>query len=486
MPQGRSALRVEGVRKCYGATVALARVDLDIQAGEIHGLFGDNGAGKSTLARIIAGIDHPDDGHVTVLGRELPRRFGPAQAAAAGLGFIHQDLGLVDELSVAENIALVCGYPRRRGLIDRRRLRSMAERSLSRIGLAVNVDRDVAEFPIAVKSLIAISRVLSTGARILVLDEPTVRLPPPQIAVVARALRSLRDSGITCVLITHRSDEVTALCDRVTVLRDGRNVATGPRQVVAVQRAAAQRNIVKGEKRLDVIGLRVGDLGPVDISVRAGEILAVVGGPEADLTAIGDFLFGVRQGRCVSASISGRDYRPRDPRHAISRGIAYVPSDRQGAATLDSLTVADNLLAESLAVSWTPTRPRTEGRTISAVLREFAVAPPDPAKVMSTLSGGNQQKVVIARQLRDVPDVLVIHDPTASVDAGTRASLHARLLAASHERGCAVLLTSSDPDEVFRIADRVVVLTQRTIAAEIERADLTHADLTAILNGEPV
>lgn len=477
--------RFNGVTKVYGGTVALAEADFEVCAGEIHGLLGENGAGKSTLVKIAAGVETPDAGRVELFGEVLPPGFGPEAVARRGCAFIHQQHGLVGALTIAENVALTAGFPRRGGRIDRSELRARARSALARMGVELDVETEVADLPIALRAQVAIARAVATNARLLVLDEPTASLHAGAVRDLFSILRRLREEGVAIVLITHRIDEVMGICDRVSVIRDGRTVATGDMEglsesdlvTLIVGREVAPVSVdTSATASTDVLvvrGLEGAGLGPLSLSVREGELVAVTGLADSGHHALGRILFGLEPPTGGSVEVVGRGFEPGDPVDAMAAGIAYVPADRveEGAAT--ELTLRENIFMNPDKPSLRRIRGRSERGQARSLLERFDVRPPEPEAELSTLSGGNAQKVVIAKWLRKQPRLLILVEPTGAVDVGARAEIYTKIRAVLRE-GTSVLLISSDFEEIAQVADRVAVLHRGRLIESIARRDLTE------------
>jgi ribose transport system ATP-binding protein len=491
-------LEVEGIVKQFTGTLALDHVDLDVRRGEIHALLGQNGAGKSTLIKILAGIYPPTEGRVKWHGETVD----PASAHLP-ITFIHQDLGLVDTMTVAENVALAAGYPRRGRLIDWRGAATAARGALTIMDSAIDPGLRVGALSAAEKSIVAIARALARRCDLLVLDEPTAALPASDVELLLDKLRRLKASGIGLLYVTHRLDEVFRIADRVTVLRDGRRVATretaatSPADLVTwiVGGALAQTDFAtapaKAEVLLSVEELVVpqedgaGIVGPVSLDLRRGETLGLVGLKGAGHQALGRALFGAQPVRGGRLSFEGRPLAVSSPADAIGRRIGFVSSRRAEESLAGSLSVLENLYLNSSARRISPFRPigrsaeREAGRR---ALARFSVRPPDPAPAVATLSGGNQQKVVVARWMEAAVDLLILEEPTIGVDIGSKAEIY-RDLDLAHERGQAVLLISSDFEEVAKVCHRALVFDRGQVTAEIRRPDITVAALTALAAG---
>ncbi|MEU1516469.1 sugar ABC transporter ATP-binding protein [Streptomyces sp. NPDC005811] len=506
-------VRIRGLGKRFGGTLALAGVDLDVHAGSVLALLGPNGAGKSTLIKILAGVHHADTGRITVDGHPLG-----SHAAAGRMSFIHQDLGLVEWMTVAENIALSTGYPRRAGLVSWRRTRERCADALDTVAAHLDPDAPVARLAPAERSLVAIARALAARARLIVLDEPTARLPAPDCARLFRVLRDLRDRGHALLYVSHRLDEVYEVADTFAVLRDGHLVSHGPladhspdrlvRDIVGPEPAEQQRDQPRVRSAgpapgqapaptptpalLTLEAVRTTGVGPVDLVLRAGEALALVGLSGAGHLDLGRALAGVRPLLAGEARLGGRPYRPRTVADAVRQGVGFVPGDRLREGCLAELTVRENLFANPAAGGrpgprWIGPRwigPRRERAEAAALVDRFAVRPRDTEAPLATLSGGNQQKVMIGRWLRADLRLLILEEPTASVDIGAKAAVH-HLLDEALAAGLAVLLISTDFDEVVSVCRRALVLVRGAVTAELGGAALTVAELTRAASAVP-
>ncbi|MFJ3877696.1 sugar ABC transporter ATP-binding protein [Streptomyces sp. NPDC090077] len=493
---GEPLVRVRGLRKRFGGTLALDSVDLDLYRGGVLALLGPNGAGKSTLIKVLAGVHRADAGEVTVAGRPLG-----SHGAARQMSFIHQDPGLVEWMTVAENVALGTGYPRRAGLISWRRTRERCEEVLGIVAGHLDPDARIADLAPAERALVAIARALASRAGALVLDEPTATLPAADCDRLFGVLHALRDRGHGILYVTHRLDEVYRVADAFAVLRDGRVVEHGPlagyspgrlvRAVAghepAVRRPAAPAVRAAGPPLLRLEGVRTGHAGPVGLELRAGEILGMVGLTGAGHRELGRALAGVRPPRGGRVLLDGRPYRPRTVREAVAAGVGFVAGDRQAEGCAPDLTVRENFLANPGAAgvpAWRWTSPRRERAEAAALIDRFSVRPRDGEVPVATLSGGNQQKVMVGRWLRGGLRLLVLEEPTASVDVGAKAVVH-RLLDEAAGAGLGVLLVSTDFEEVADLCHRALVFVRGAVGAELSGRDLTVAELTRTASDLP-
>jgi ribose transport system ATP-binding protein len=481
-------LEVIGASKQFGATRALDGVSLQVGHGEIVALLGENGAGKSTLIKALAGVHTLDAGTMRYHGRDASDGLRHLPIA-----FIHQDLGLIEWMTVAENICLALGYPRRLGLVDWRAARQRAARALAVVGADIDPDTRVASLSRTEKSLVAISRALAAEAELLVLDEPTASLPANEVARLFASLHRLRERGVGMIYVSHRLDEVFEIADRIVVLRDGRVVGeraargTSPEEVILlivgrepsqVFRRPALRS---GSARLELSELTVGDVGPIDCQLHAGEIVGLVGLRGAGQEIVGRALFGlapVTAGRIV---LDGKPIAPASPRQAMRVGINLVCADRMADSVAPNLCVRENMFlnpraAGSRAQSFI--RPGQEHQAAIRLGQEIGLRPNDPALPIEWLSGGNQQKVVLGRWLHLQGKVYVFEDPTAGVDVGAKAEIY-RLFDVALKHGAAILLVSTDFEEVEKVCHRALVFDRGRVVAELGVGDMSAENLLA-------
>ncbi|MEU6672050.1 sugar ABC transporter ATP-binding protein [Streptomyces sp. NPDC046727] len=487
-------VRIRGLAKRFGGTRALDGVDLDVQAGSVLALLGPNGAGKSTLIKVLAGVHHADAGQVTVDGHPLGSR-----AASRAMSFIHQDLGLVDWMTVAENIALSVGYQRRAGLISWRRTRERCAEALRIVAGHLDPAAPVARLSPAERSLVAVARALAARSRLIVLDEPTARLPAADCARLFRVLHALRDQGHGLLYVSHRLDEVYRVADAFAVLRDGRLVSHGTlaghsptrlvHDIVGEELPDHRPSPAPGDGPavLTLDGVRTAGTGPVALELRAGEVLGLVGLSGAGHMDLGRALAGTRPLRGGRALLGGRPYRPRTVADAVRLGVGFVPGDRQREGCAAELTVRENLLANPRAGGLPAPRwiaPRRERAEAEGLIERLSVRPRDTEAPIGTLSGGNQQKVMIGRWLRAGLRLLILEEPTASVDIGAKAAVY-RLLDEALAAGLAVLLVSTDFEEVTGVCRRALVFVRGSVTAELSGPALTVAGLTRAASAMP-
>ena len=506
--EGAVLLRMSGIRKAFPGTQALDGVDFEVRAGEIHALVGENGAGKTTLIKILTGVHRADGGAIELLGQPFEVH-SPHEAERRGIATIYQEVHLIPRLSVAENVFLG-RHPRRAGFVSWREMERRARIALGRFDLDVDVRTPAGSCPVAVQQLVAIARAVDLDARLLVMDEPTSSLAPAEVERLFGVMRRLRDSGLGIVFVAHALDQVLAISDRVTVLRNGRRVGTfetasldrltlvrhssrAPARVGGARcdgrsRAAtdaAAPGAARARPALEVRGLeRRGVVGPIDLDVRAGEIVGIAGLLGSGRTEALLLLFGADRATAGTVHVAGQPARLRSPREAIARGIGFCPEDRKADAVFPGLSLRENLViaARRRIGGWFPSR-RRELALCRELVDRLGIVTSGPEQPMATLSGGNQQKVILARWLATRPLVLLLDDPTRGVDVGARAQIEG-LVTELAAGGMAVVLTSSALEELLGLAGRVVVLRERRQVAELAGAGLNAAAvLRAIATG---
>lgn len=495
VPVDAPVLAVRGLTKVYGGTAALAGVDLEVGPGEIHALLGENGAGKSTLVRILAAVEHEDGGSIEVGGEALGEGRTPRSMSERGVAFIHQDLGLVASMTVAENIAQHVGYAVGAFGISWEATRRRALDALALLDQDLDPDCLVAELSIAEQATVAIVRALALDARLVVLDEPTASLAAGEARQLLEILHRLRATGAACVLVTHRLDEVMANCDRVTVLRNGALVGTRPVDeltreslvemiVGEVPMKAGQRRPrgYDGPARLAVEGFGGAGFEGVDLEVAPGEIVAVTGLADAGHLKLLDAIFGAARAGQGTVRLDGVAYAPSTPAHALAAGIHQVPADRNSDGLAAALSARENLFTNPAGRRLRALDLRAERARAAGLMDEFDVRPRDPEAQISMFSGGNAQKVLVARSLARDPRLLLLSEPTAGVDIGARATIYSKLRAACEE-GLSILVATSDFEEVEDLADRAVVMFRGAVVRVLSGPEISVAALTSAAYG---
>ncbi|MEV0628098.1 sugar ABC transporter ATP-binding protein [Nonomuraea wenchangensis] len=483
------------VSKAFGAVRAVREVSLELRAGEAHALAGENGAGKSTLVKILSGVHRPDSGRILLDGQ--PVEFaGPADAQRAGVAVIYQEPTLFPDLSVMENI-FMGRQPRARLGLDRRAMRAATAELFARLGVQLDPDRPARGLSIADQQLVEIAKALSRQARVLVMDEPTAALSGQEVARLFGVAGTLREQGVALLFISHRLEEIFELCQRVTTLRDGALVATDPigdltpdalvRRMVGREMEALfpKQDTTAGEVALSVRRLtREGVFTDVSFEVRRGEIVALAGLVGAGRSEVARAVFGIDRWDAGAVEVDGRRLRPARPTAAMAAGLALVPEDRRQQGLVMDLSIERNIGLAGLAalrrgplISRLAERERARDWAVRLRLKFARLG--DPVNV---LSGGNQQKVVLAKWLARRPSVLIVDEPTRGIDVGTKAEVH-RLLSELAASGVAVLMISSELPEVLGMADRVLVMHEGRLVAELDRAEASEESVMAAATG---
>ena len=488
-------LEVQNISKSFPAVRALDGVSLRVDAGEVHGVIGENGAGKSTLMKILAGIQPPDEGSLSLDGSSYrPRNVN--DASRAGVVMIHQELNLVDDLSVAENIML--GREARRfGILDLRSMRVESARILAEIGATIDPRVRVGDLPVAQQQLVEIAKALSQETRVLILDEPTAVLSERETTLLFRLIRRLRERGVAIVYISHLLPEILDLCDRITVLRDGRVVAeTTPaesdpdhlaslmvgRELVDVY--PPRSSIECDTRRLTVRGLSVpGHASAVDFDIAPGEIVGLAGLVGSGRTEVAEAIVGLRPITAGEIRLDDEPVRFRSTRDALDRGVAYVSEDRKGRGILVDLSCVENTTLPNLAAyGKVVPRRRRERAATEAWIERLDIRCPDPRSPIRTLSGGNQQKFAVASRLDSEPSVILLDEPTRGVDVGAKRELY-HLIAGLAERGLACLMISSELPELIGLCHRIVVMQQGRVAGVVDGPTATEESIMRLAAG---
>ena len=493
-----AALTVTNMSKSFAGPRVLDGVSLSVEPGEIRALVGENGSGKSTLIKILAGFHLPDEGSAEVDGQSLLLGHGEA-SEALGLRFVHQDLGLVNNLDAVDNIALGVGYPSFRGRIRWRQERKRTRAALAELGYKFDVRRPAGSLAMSERTALAVARALAprhSAAKVLILDEPTANLPAAEAQRLFELAKRVADSGVAVMFVSHHFDEVFELAQSVTVLRDGKHVITRPvagltedqlielvigreiEHVVHDAKAAERRDVV-----LQVTGLGCDVLNNVDLAVHAGEIVGVAGITGSGRDEVATALFGGTD-RTGEVMINGTSVPKQRPDQAMAMGMGLVPAERHANAAFMTSTLRENITVVRPALHWRNgiLRKGRERSDVAVWLERLDVRPRNSEFAMSDLSGGNQQKVVLARWLRLNPKVLILNEPTQGVDIGAKSDIH-KLIDQAAAEGTAVLVISTDHEELVRLCHRVLVLRRGKIADEISGSRMDHDLITAATIG---
>ena len=481
---------IRDVTKSYAGIRALDGVGFAIREGEAVSLAGENGSGKSTLIKILAGVEEPDTAHLTVAGQPFGR-LTPRQSAAAGIMVIFQDFSLFPNISVAENIAFSAELHAGRRLVDRRRARALAARMLERVGVVIPLAARVETLSVAHKQLVAICRALASDARLIIMDEPTSALTEREVRLLLDIIRRLKADGVAVLFVSHKLAELLEVCEHVVVLRNGRKVAEGPADefdAASLTRHMTGRDVAEtppaplapgAPRLLEVRGLgKPGSFEDVGFDLHGGEVLGISGLLGSGRTALAKALFGLVMPDAGSVTLDGRAVPLGDPLGAAAAGIGYVPEDRLTEGLFLTQSIARNIgigRLEAHALGPLLDLPGLWAET-AEWLRRLAVKAPDPGAPVRSLSGGNQQRVVLARWLARGPRVLVLNGPTVGVDVGSKAEIHG-IIADLAGRGLGVLVISDDLPELLATCRRILVMKEGRITADLPGRATSQADL---------
>ncbi len=486
--QQSDGLFFDRVSKNFGGTQALRDVSLHVERGEIVALLGENGAGKSTLIKALGGLHKPDEGRVLIDGSEYSHSLS-GQGGGASVAFIHQDLGLIEWMSIAENIAMAIGFEKIGKFISWRRTEDVAEKALRLIDSDFDPSTRVSSLSRTEKSLVAIARALVVDCDFLVLDEPTASLPADEVERLFRALRPLREKGVGMIYVSHRLDEIFRIADRVAVLRDGKMVGvrniehTSPEELVTLIVGRKTRAINKTEPETGAVVLGIDRLktkrvGPVSLQLARGEMLGLVGLRGAGHEDIGRVLYGLKK-HTGTVAIENQQVLLRDPAHAIEMGIGFIAGDRIVESIASSLSICENVFLNPLIkgrglleLQW-GSREASSATELGTLV---GLSPNDPALAIEALSGGNQQKVVVGRWLDTGRRILIAEDPTAGVDVGAKAEIY-QLLFDATRTGMGVLVVSTDFEEVANICHRALVFSRGALVSELTGIELSTENL---------
>ncbi len=487
-------IEVRSLSKHFPGVQALADVDLDVETGTCHALVGENGAGKSTLGKILAGLYAPDSGEIRVAGEAVHFR-GPGDAVARGIGMVHQELLFCENLSVAENLNLGA-MPARGPFVDSREMHRRAAEWLEAIAADIDPRQRLGELPIGRQQLVQIAGAIGRGARILIFDEPTSSLSRAETERLYALIRDLLQKGVTCIYVSHRLEEIFALCQRVTVLRDGRVVGTKPIEALdrdelvrmMIGRDVESSQAVAGEPGALLLEVEAlcspGKFENVSFRLRAGEILGFAGLVGAGRTEIAQALFGLDPLASGQIKVEGATVRPKSPAQAKGLGLGLVPEDRKRHGLVLSLNSRENVALPSLSqlsrLGWVRSGP--ERRMVKEYFDRMRVRAPHLDAPTLGLSGGNQQKLVLAKWLATKSRILIVDEPTRGVDVGAKAEIH-QLLQELARAGHGILAISSDLPELLGLATRTLVFRQGRLVGEVAQADATEESLMRLMAG---
>jgi simple sugar transport system ATP-binding protein len=496
MGEQSPVLEMTGIRKVFPGVVALDGVDFRLLPGEIHALMGENGAGKSTLIKVLTGVYDIDGGEIHLGGQ--PVQFsGPLQAQQSGVSTVYQEVNLCTNLSVAENI-FIGREPRRFGKIQWGPMRKRAAELLARLDLDIDVSAQLSTYSLAIQQMVAIARAVDVSARVLILDEPTSSLDASEVAQLFAVMRRLKADGVAVLFVSHFLDQVYEIADRLTVLRNGQLIgeyrtADLP-QVQLVEKmigkelavledleGQAQRTRVKAAQAEPIVeakGLgRTGAIAPFDLTIHAGEVVGLAGLLGSGRTELARLFFGADKTDSGQLAVNGKPVTLRGPQAAMKHGIAFSSENRRSEGILGELSVRENIiLALQATRGWTrPIPRRRQDELVDKYIKALQIRPADPERLVRDLSGGNQQKVLLARWLITEPKLLIIDEPTRGIDVGAKAEIQ-RLVAELSDGGMAVLFVSAELEEVLRLSHKIEVLRDRRLIEELENTADVDAD----------
>ncbi len=500
MPEPQPMVRMSGIRKEFPGVLALDGVDFRMYPGEVHALMGENGAGKSTLIKVLTGVYGVDAGTIELSGDEVAFT-GPGEAQQAGISTVYQEVNLCPNLSVAENVCLG-REPRRFGRIQWGPMRRRAEELLARLDVHVDVSAELSTCSIAVQQLVAIARALDVDARVLVLDEPTSSLDAGEVEQLLKVVRSLRASGMAILFVSHFIDQVFAIADRMTVLRNGKLIGEYPTAEITpvelvTKMIGKELQVLEdledsGPSRAEVAGApvllaaeglgRKGGVAPFDLAIHAGEVVGLAGLLGSGRTELARLLFGADHADSGSVQVDGTATSLRTPRAGLDHKIAFLSENRKAEGLVEELTVRENIvLALQASRGWArPLSRRRQDEIAEKYIKALDIRPTNPEALVGNLSGGNQQKVLLARWLITEPRLLILDEPTRGIDIGAKTEIQ-RLVTQLSGDGMAVVYISAELEEVLRLSHRIVVLRDRKVVAERENQALTADDIMATM-----
>ncbi|KUJ44457.1 MULTISPECIES: sugar ABC transporter ATP-binding protein [Micromonospora] len=496
MTDSRPVLTMTGISKSFPGVRALHNVDFRLFPGEVHALMGENGAGKSTLIKVLTGVYGIDEGTIT-LGDEQVAFSGPMQASAAGVSTVYQEVNLCPNLSVAENI-FIGREPRLFGAVRWGEVRRRARKLLTRLDLDIDVTAPVASYSLAVQQMVAIARAIDVQARVLILDEPTSSLDAGEVAQLFRVMRQLRDEGIAILFVTHFLDQVYGIADRITVLRNGTLVGEYPiaelPQLALVEKMIGKELDVlerlEEQPRRELAALeggtpfvavselgRKGAIAPFSLTIHAGEVVGLAGLLGSGRTEAARLFFGADRADRGEVAVNGKPTSLRNPVQAIEYGIGFCSENRRAEGIIPDLSVRENMiLAMQAARGWLrPIPRRRQDELVEQYIKALSIRPANPDVPVRNLSGGNQQKVLLARWLITEPRLLILDEPTRGIDIGAKAEIQ-KLVVQLSDGGMAVLFISAELEEVLRLSHKVAVMRDREMVAQLDNDDTVDAE----------
>lgn len=490
-------IAIRDLSKSFAGVKALDGVNLEIMPGEIHCLAGENGSGKSTLIKLVSGVYHPDGGVIEIDGTAFTK-LNPREAISHGVQVIYQDFSVFPNLSVMENLALNTELAANRKLVSWKRFRALAEEAVSKINFKVDLDAKVGDLSVADKQLVAISRALMSETKLIIMDEPTTALTNREVEALFAVIADLKSRGIAILFVSHKLDEVFEISERFTILRNGKLVVTAEPEDLDRKKFAAymtgrefqdtrfEQPESVGEPVLEVAGLGLeGAFSDVSFTLHRGEVLGITGLLGSGRTELALTLFGVFEADAGEVFVNGQQVRLRSIRDAIANNIAYVPEDRLTEGLMLERSIGDNIVISELDKTTGPLGildDKARKAEIARWVEELKIATPNPDNAVNTLSGGNQQRVVLAKWLATEPDILILNGPTVGVDIGSKHDIHV-ILHNLAKAGMGIIVISDDIPELMQSARRILLLTDGRLTAELDPAETTEHELSDLITG---
>jgi ribose transport system ATP-binding protein len=492
-----TTIEMKGISKAFGPVKVLEQVDFDLRNGEIHALMGENGAGKSTLMKILTGIYQKDEGTINVKGQNVSYN-APKEAELAGISVIHQELNIIPYLTVAENMFLGKNLTYgKTGILKTKEMNQKTKEYLDRLGVTIDPEVEAGSLSVGQQQMIEIARAVATNSDVLIMDEPTAALTDREIDILFKVIDGLRKDGVGIVYISHRMEEIFQMCDRITVLRDGKSIGTKNihetnfEEIVKMMvgrelgERFPQRNVIPGKEKLRVENLASHDsFKDVSFSVKSGEILGVAGLMGAGRTEIMEAIFGKRKTNSGSIFIDGQKAKINRPHDAIRHGIGFITEDRKDEGLVLGLSVGDNLTLTNLKrfsqAGWLNTSKESE--FIEAMIQKLRVKTSGKEQEVKSLSGGNQQKVVFGKWLGIDPQVLILDEPTRGVDVGAKKEIY-NIMNELTEKGVAIIMVSSELPEILGMSDRIMVVHEGSVTAILDKEEATQETIMQAATG---
>lgn len=493
--EGKVILRAENITKKFPGVKALDNVSLEVHANEVLALLGENGAGKSTLIKILAGVQAPDSGEIYIDGEKV-RFVNPVAAKNAGISVVYQELANVNELTVAENL-FINSYGKKNRTLNWRQMSAEAEKIVAAIDLHIDVNKQMGLCTVAEKQQIEIARALYENAKILILDEPTSALNDTEIQQLLEKIRDLKKRGVGIIFITHKMDEIFAVSDRVTVLRDGVSVAhknigdISEQELIKLMVGREIKDLyplkknTPGDVILEVKHLTNRHIEDVSFKVQKGEILGIYGLMGSGHLEVGKTLFGCYPATHGRVEMKGKELRVSSPKNCLKNGFAFVPSERKAEGLVQIQSVSENIMTayyENGKNGWL-IKKKKENEIVNKWIKELYIKTPGAKAMVTTLSGGNQQKVVLGKWLEISPDVIIMNEPTRGIDIGSKSEIY-RLLNDLCEQGVSIIMITSEMPELLAMSDHVIVMHDHRVQAFFDKGQLTETKImTAAIGG---